>query len=63
VLTGQRWQFELLRIGRVPHVTAWQVHVYTLVNWAGLIVISLVALAWLWRVLRRGRREPEITYQ
>ncbi|NUP04401.1 MAG: PrsW family intramembrane metalloprotease [Nonomuraea sp.] len=63
VLTGRPWQFELLRIGRVPHVTEWQVHVYTLVNWAGLIVISLVALAWLWRVLHPGRREPEIMSQ
>jgi protease PrsW len=63
VLTGRSWQFELLRIGRVPHVSEWQVHVYTLVNWGGLIVISLVALAWLWGVLRTAHRNTEIMSQ
>ncbi|MET8864102.1 PrsW family glutamic-type intramembrane protease, partial [Nonomuraea sp. NPDC004580] len=63
VLTGRPWQFELLRIGRVPHVSAWQVHVYTLLNWVGLIVISLVALGWLWGVMSAGRREREILSQ
>ncbi|GAA3122431.1 MULTISPECIES: PrsW family intramembrane metalloprotease [Nonomuraea] len=63
VLTGRPWQFELLRIGRVPHVSAWQVHVYTLLNWVGLIVISLVALGWLWGVVSAGRREREILSQ
>jgi 4-amino-4-deoxy-L-arabinose transferase-like glycosyltransferase len=47
----------LLRIGRVPHVSEWQVHVYTLVNWVGLIVISLIALSWLWTITRSARRE------
>ncbi|MFC7590917.1 PrsW family intramembrane metalloprotease [Nonomuraea antimicrobica] len=59
VLTGQPWQFELLRIGRVPHVSAWQVHVYTLLNWAGLLVISLVALAWLCGLLASARRDRQ----
>ncbi|MGR6913228.1 PrsW family intramembrane metalloprotease [[Actinomadura] parvosata] len=63
VLTGRPWQFELLRIGRVPHVTQWQVHVYTLLNWAGLIVISLVALGWLWATLTPGRRDRGILSQ
>jgi len=63
VLTGRPWQFELLRIGRVPDVTAWQVHVYTALNWAGLVVISLVALVWLWGVVSGGRRERGILYQ
>lgn len=63
VLTGRAWQFELLRIGRVPHVTEWQVHVYTLVNWAGLLAISLVALAWLGVAVRAGRRERGILSQ
>ncbi|MFC4111540.1 PrsW family intramembrane metalloprotease [Nonomuraea zeae] len=63
VLTGRPWQFELLRIGRVPHVSAWQVHVYTLLNWAGLIVISLVALAWLWTITSSAHRDDEILSQ
>ncbi|MEU6713712.1 PrsW family glutamic-type intramembrane protease [Nonomuraea sp. NPDC046802] len=60
VLTGQPWQFRQLRIGMVPHVTDWQVHVFTIVNWTGLIVISLVALVWLWRIVASTRREPQI---
>lgn len=36
---------------------------YTPVNWAGRIVIPLVALGWLWRVLRAARRENEIMPQ
>ncbi|WP_188188757.1 PrsW family intramembrane metalloprotease [Nonomuraea sp. SYSU D8015] len=63
VLTGRPWQFQLLRIGRVPRVTEWQVHLYTLVNWAGLLVISLVALAWLGVVVAAGRRAREIVSQ
>ncbi|MEV6036349.1 PrsW family glutamic-type intramembrane protease [Nonomuraea sp. NPDC052116] len=63
VLTGQPWQWELLRIGRVPNVTAWQVHVYTMVNWAGLIAISLVALLWLRTLAARARRDREILSQ
>ncbi|MEO3869847.1 PrsW family glutamic-type intramembrane protease [Nonomuraea sp. B12E4] len=63
VLFGQRWQFQLLRIGRVPNVTDWQVHVYTLLHWAGLIVISLVGVLWLTTVLGRGRRDREIRHQ
>ncbi|WP_165974305.1 PrsW family glutamic-type intramembrane protease [Nonomuraea deserti] len=63
VLTGQPWQFQLLRIGRVPNVTDWQVHVYTLLNWGGLIVISLVALAWLERIVASARRQPKISSQ
>ncbi|RVX46323.1 RsiW-degrading membrane proteinase PrsW (M82 family) [Nonomuraea polychroma] len=63
VLTGRPWQFELLRIGRVPRVTPWQVHVFTVLNWAGLVTISLVALVWLWTTVRSGRRQREIVSQ
>ncbi|TYB60671.1 PrsW family intramembrane metalloprotease [Nonomuraea sp. PA05] len=63
VLTGRPWQFELLRIGRVPHVTDWQVHVYTVLNWTGLIVISLVAIGWLWTTVVTDRRDRGILSQ
>ena len=63
VLTGQPWQWELLRIGRVPNVSMWQVHVYTMVNWAGLITISLVALLWLRTIAAKARRRREILSQ
>ncbi|MFI7615404.1 PrsW family intramembrane metalloprotease [Nonomuraea terrae] len=63
VLTGRPWQFAQLRIGRVPDVTAWQVHVYTVVTWSGFVVISLVALAWLWGTLVRDRRRRQMSSQ
>ncbi|MEV5497212.1 PrsW family glutamic-type intramembrane protease [Nonomuraea fuscirosea] len=62
-LTGRPWQFELLRIGRVPNVTQWQIHVYTVLNWTGLIAISLVALLWLWTIAVASRRERPILSQ
>jgi protease PrsW len=52
-LTGKPWQFQLLRIGKVPDITAAQVHLYTVLNWGGLIVISAAALLWL-RALSRS---------
>ncbi|WP_327088310.1 PrsW family intramembrane metalloprotease [Nonomuraea sp. NBC_01738] len=55
VLTGQPWQFQLLRIGKVPGVTNSQVHLYTALEWGGLIVISLGALFWA-RSLSRSER-------
>ncbi|SDL11440.1 PrsW family intramembrane metalloprotease [Nonomuraea jiangxiensis] len=63
VLFGQPWQFDLLRIGRVPGVTDWQMHVYTLLHWAGLIVISLVGLLWLTALLGSDRRDRRIRHQ
>ena len=55
VLTGQPWQFHALRIGRVPEVTAKQVHFYTVIDWLGLLVVSLIALFWLTMVNRSSR--------
>ncbi|GAA5044609.1 RsiW-degrading membrane proteinase PrsW (M82 family) [Thermocatellispora tengchongensis] len=58
VLTGRPWQFQALRLGQVPEVTTAQVHLYTVLNWAGLLLVSLVALAWLLDVSRRVRYGP-----
>lgn len=55
LLTGQPWQFQLIRIGKVPGVTDGQVHLYTVLNWGGLIVISALALLWLRSISRRER--------
>ncbi|WP_433513552.1 PrsW family intramembrane metalloprotease [Nonomuraea sp. CA-143628] len=55
VLTGQVWQFQLLRIGKVPGVTEAQVHIYTILVWTGILVISLVGLLWLRSVSRSKR--------
>ncbi|GAA0934575.1 hypothetical protein [Nonomuraea longicatena] len=54
-LAGKPWQFQSLRIGKVPDVTEAQVHLYTVLNWGGLIVISAAALLWL-RALSRSPR-------
>ncbi|SDM09477.1 Membrane proteinase PrsW, cleaves anti-sigma factor RsiW, M82 family [Nonomuraea maritima] len=62
VLTGRPWQFAELRIGMVPDVSPWQVHVYTVLHWAGLVLNSLIALVWLAVILARGRRR-DVSYQ
>ncbi|MFE3449723.1 PrsW family glutamic-type intramembrane protease [Nonomuraea sp. NPDC059194] len=47
VLTGKPWQFDQLRIGKVPQVTEGQVHLYTFLDLAGLVAISVAGLLWL----------------
>ncbi|WP_157548140.1 hypothetical protein [Nonomuraea candida] len=46
-----------------PGVTPWQVPVYTLLTWAGLIVISLVVPAWSWSTLAAARRDRGLLSQ
>ena len=58
VLTGRPWQFELLRIGAVPRVTEEQIHVYTITDWLGLLVISVIGLVWLRTVAHRRTPDP-----
>jgi RsiW-degrading membrane proteinase PrsW (M82 family) len=36
-----------------------QIQLFTLLEWAGLAVISLVGLAWLWALARSARRAPQ----
>ncbi|GAA2657215.1 PrsW family intramembrane metalloprotease [Nonomuraea recticatena] len=52
VFTGQSWQFSQLRIGRVPRVTEQQVHLYTVLDWGGLLLISVIGLLWLRSIAR-----------
>ncbi|MEU4541755.1 PrsW family intramembrane metalloprotease [Nonomuraea dietziae] len=52
VFTGQPWQFSQLRIGRVPQVTEQQVHLYTALDWGGLLLISVIGLLWLRSIAR-----------
>ncbi|MEU4420587.1 PrsW family glutamic-type intramembrane protease [Actinoplanes sp. NPDC024001] len=49
VLTGQR--------DSEPALTAAQAHLFTILSWGGLILISLIGVAWLIRVYRRADRE------
>lgn len=54
-LTGRPWQFELLRLGELPGATSGQQHLITLLEWGGLILVSIVGLIWL-RALVVGDR-------
>ncbi|WP_329518930.1 PrsW family intramembrane metalloprotease [Spirillospora sp. NBC_01491] len=58
-LTGTPWQYELLERGYLPRATDTQGHLITLINWLGLIVISIIALSWLRAEATHSRRaEP-----
>jgi hypothetical protein len=57
VLTGTPAQYGLLQRGYQPEPTATQAGLFTALSWGGLIVVSLIGLAWLLRVRRRADRE------
>jgi protease PrsW len=57
VLTGTRYQFALLERGYQPQPTGTQVTLFTVLSWGGLIVVSLIGIAWLIAVRRRADRE------
>jgi hypothetical protein len=56
LLTGQPWQYELLLHGWLVSPTPEQVRLYTFFSWAGLVVIGIVGLLWLWTLSRATRR-------
>ena len=55
VLTGSSWQRRLLEQGWIPEPTAEQVRWFTIVDWVGLGVISVIGLLWLLLLVRRSR--------
>jgi RsiW-degrading membrane proteinase PrsW (M82 family) len=57
LLTGQPWQYELLLHGWPVAPTETQVWLYTILSWAGLVVIAAIGLLWLFALIRRSRRE------
>jgi RsiW-degrading membrane proteinase PrsW (M82 family) len=57
VLTGTRYQFALLDRGYEPQPTGTQATLFTVLSWGGLIVVSLIGIAWLVAVRRRADRE------
>jgi RsiW-degrading membrane proteinase PrsW (M82 family) len=57
VLTGTPAQYGLLQRGYQPEPTATQAGLFTALSWGGLIVVSLIGLAWLLRVRRRADQE------
>jgi RsiW-degrading membrane proteinase PrsW (M82 family) len=57
VLTGTPYQFGLLQRGYQPEPTAAQTNLFTALSWGGLIVVSLIGIAWLLAVRRSADRE------
>jgi protease PrsW len=57
VLTGTPAQFQLLSRGYQPNPTEAQTQLFTVLSWGGLIVVSLIGLAWLLAVRRAADRE------
>ncbi|GIF14428.1 PrsW family intramembrane metalloprotease [Actinoplanes teichomyceticus] len=57
VLTGTPYQYSLLERGYQPEPTASQTHLFTVLSWGGLLLISLIALLWLRSVSRTADRE------
>ncbi|MFD0683911.1 PrsW family intramembrane metalloprotease [Actinomadura fibrosa] len=61
-LTGTAWQYRLLELGYLPRATDAQDHLITLLNWAGLLVISTIALLWMRSMAERSRYGPRQPY-
>ena len=57
VLTGTPAQFQLLSRGYQPNPTPAQTELFTVLSWGGMIVISLIGIAWLLAVRRAADRE------
>ncbi|MGW3468853.1 PrsW family intramembrane metalloprotease [Saccharopolyspora sp. NPDC000995] len=54
-LTETPRQHLLLQLGHVPEPTVLQTHLFTLINWVGLIVVSVLGLAWLGSMRHRSQ--------
>ena len=50
-------QFQLLSRGYQPNPTTAQTQLFTVLSWGGLIVVSLIGVAWLLAVRRAADRE------
>jgi RsiW-degrading membrane proteinase PrsW (M82 family) len=57
ILTGTPAQFQLLSRGYQPNPTPAQTQLFTVLSWGGLIVVSLIGIAWLLAVRRSADRE------
>jgi RsiW-degrading membrane proteinase PrsW (M82 family) len=57
VLTGTPYQYQLLQRGYQPEPTGAQTHLFTLLSWGGLIVVSLIGIGWLVSVRRHADQE------
>jgi protease PrsW len=57
LLTGTPYQYQLLQRGFQPQPTAAQANLFTVLSWGGLIVVSLIGVAWLFRVRNAADQE------
>jgi RsiW-degrading membrane proteinase PrsW (M82 family) len=62
VLTGTPYQFQLLDRGYQPQPTGTQTDLFTVLSWGGLIIVSLIGIAWLVAVRRRADRETRTVW-
>ena len=60
VLTGTPYQFQLLSRGYPPNPTPAQMQLFTVLSWDGMILISLIGIAWLLVVVRAADREARM---
>ncbi|MCI0688565.1 MAG: PrsW family intramembrane metalloprotease [Sporichthyaceae bacterium] len=54
VLTGRMWDYDLLEKGYLPTPTSNQTHLFTLLYWVGLAIITIIGLSWLARIRDRA---------
>jgi RsiW-degrading membrane proteinase PrsW (M82 family) len=62
LLTGTPYQYRLLEQGYQAQPTATQADLFTVLSWGGLILVSLIGLAWLLAVRRRADRESRTVW-
>jgi hypothetical protein len=63
LVTGTPWQYELLLHGWLAGPTGYQVRLFTVLDWCGLVVVGVVGSLWLVALVRRSRREATETRQ
>src|ERR687886_1585421 len=63
VLTGTPYQFQLLSRGYQPNPTPAQTQLFTVLSWGGMILISLIGIAWLLAVRRSADREARVLWR
>jgi RsiW-degrading membrane proteinase PrsW (M82 family) len=57
LVTGTPWQYELLMHGWLVGPTGYQVRLYTVVDWCGLVLVGGVGALWLLALVRRSRQD------
>jgi RsiW-degrading membrane proteinase PrsW (M82 family) len=65
LLTGTPWQYAVLQRGYIPEPTATQVRLITFLDWAGLMLISMIGVGWLLHEWHRAprARPPAVSWR